>query len=52
MEGVLEVFVERVEKAIGKAPEEEEDGDQRDGVDGLAKSELGCFGSGVIADAQ
>lgn len=33
--------VEGVEEAVREAPEEEEDGDKADGVDGLAQRELG-----------
>ena len=39
-EEALEVAVQGVEEAITKAPEEEENGDETDWVDGLAEGEL------------
>lgn len=36
------MLVERVEKTVTKTPEEEQNGDQANGIDGLAESQLGC----------
>ncbi|KAI5083198.1 hypothetical protein GOP47_0002941 [Adiantum capillus-veneris] len=49
MEGLLEVLVEDIKQTVGKAPHEEEDGDEGDGKQGLAEGEIGCGGG--VADA-
>lgn len=40
---ILKMFVERIEEAVGKAPEEKEDGDEANGVKRFFEGELGGF---------
>lgn len=35
------MFVQDIEKTVGESPEEEEDGDEANGDDGLASGDLG-----------
>ena len=51
VEGVLELGVEDVEEAVGKAPEEEEDGDEGDGEDGLFDGQGGGTCDASVGDA-
>lgn len=46
------MLVQGVEKAIGEAPEEEEDGDKADWVERLLESQLGCLRPFLIRGAQ
>lgn len=48
MERVLEVLVQGIEEPITEAPEEEQDGDEANRVDGLAEGELGGPGAGLV----
>jgi len=47
----LEAGVQDIEQTVGKSPHEEEDGDERDGHDGLASGDLGGTGDDLVADA-
>lgn len=52
MERVLEVLVQRVEQAVTEAPEEEEDGDEREGKDGLSQRELSSSCAALVVGLE
>ena len=45
-------LVQGIQQAVTKAPQEKQNGDQTDGVDGLLQRELGGIGSLVVPGAQ
>jgi len=47
----LEAGVQDIEQTVGKSPHEEEDGDERDGHDGLTSSNLGSSGKLLVRNA-
>ena len=51
MQSVLEMFVQSIKETIRETPEEEQDGDQRDGVHRFAQCDLGPVPF-IIARAQ
>ena len=51
-ESILEMLVERVQEAVGKAPEEKQNGNKANGIQRLTERQLGCPGRLVVADAQ
>lgn len=52
VEDGLEMLVEGVEEAVAEAPEEEEDGDEADGEDGLAQRQLGGAGAARVVGLE
>ena len=44
------MLVQDIEKTVGKSPEEEEDGDQAHGDDGLASGDLGSTSDQLVID--
>lgn len=47
----LKVLVQDIEETICETPKEEEDGDERDGDDGLSGGDLRSTGDGLVTDA-
>jgi hypothetical protein len=52
IEDLLEMLVQRVEEAITKTPEEEENCDESDGPDGFSQGEFSCFSNFIIFDLE
>lgn len=50
IEDLLEMLVQRIEKAITETPKEEEDRDESNGPDGFSQGEFSCFGNFAIFD--
>ncbi len=46
------MLVEGVQQAVREAPEEEEDGDEANGVEGVSKGQLGGFRRPVVANSE
>lgn len=44
------MLVQDIEKTVGETPEKEEDGDERDGDDGLPGGDLRGSGDDLVAD--